>query len=125
MITLVDESGRTLSFNAKIADDGRERAAGFQHVCPRVIEKMPIVFLFGGAFSPSFHMRNVYGPLDIAFIDGDGGIDEIRRMEPYVLGARERPVYRSRIPVHAAIETHPGFFDRHGIVPGAWRLELP
>ena len=124
-MTLVDETGATLSFHAKIADDGRERAAGFQHMCPQVIAKMPIVFLFGGAYRPAFHMRNVHHALDIAFIADDGRIDEIRRMDPYVVGALKQPVYQPRIPVYAAIEAHTGFFDEQGVVAGAWRLVLP
>ncbi len=124
-ITLADKTGTTMRFLAKIADDGSERAAGFQHLCPHVIEEMPMLFLFGGELRPTFHMRNVHRALDIAFIDANGRIDEIKRMDPYVLGAVKRPLYRSRLPVFAAMEAHAGFFAQQGIVAGRWKLTFP
>ncbi len=124
-VNLVDDAGESLTFRARIADSGRERAAGFQHLCASVIERTPIVFLFEGPTRPAFHMRNVHAPLDIAFVGTEGRIAEIQRMQPYVLGAAKRRVYQPHAPVRAAIEARPGFFAEQGVVAGAWLLVFP
>ncbi len=49
---------RRVDLQVHIADSGRERAAGFQHVCPETAESTSILFLFANPHVPSFHMRN-------------------------------------------------------------------
>lgn len=92
---------------ARVADDNAERAAGFQHICARDFARHPILFQFEGRVHTAFHMHNVHGPLDIAFLDGDGRVLEIQRMNPYVPGTA--PVYyRPSRPFAAALETAAG-----------------
>ncbi len=69
-------------------------------------------------------MRNVKAPLDIAFIDDDGQIVDIQRMEPYVLGAAREIYYSPPGPVAAALEARAGYFAEHGISAGSWRVEV-
>jgi uncharacterized membrane protein (UPF0127 family) len=122
-IEVSPEESRT--FAMLIADQNDERAAGFQHICPEVISRTLILFVFPRDYTASFHMRNVFAPLDIAFIDSFGGIVDIQTMDTYVLGARDHPLYSPPVPARAALEADVGFFERHGIKPGISRIRLP
>jgi len=108
-------TGELLKFSAKLADNARTRAAGFQRVCASTIEKSPILFVFEHESIPRFHMRNVVAPIDIAFIKKGGEIDSIQPMAIYVLASRSRPLYNPRQAVIAALEVSPGFYSEHGI----------
>ena len=117
-VTLKGDRGAPLTLTVRVADNGRQRAAGFQHICPAIIRETAILFLFANPARPTFHMHNVHAPLDLAFIDADGRIMEIHRMRTYVLGAARHEYYRPRRPVRAALEVRAGFFSERGIVPG-------
>lgn len=114
---------QSVTLAVRVADDHRERAAGFQYICPDTIDGTAIYFVFERLRRPSFHMRNVKAPLDIAFIDGDGVIVDIQRMEPYVLGARQHETFSPPGEVAAALEVGAGYFAEHGITAGDWRRE--
>jgi uncharacterized membrane protein (UPF0127 family) len=110
----------------KVADDVRERTAGYQHICPATIERTMILLKFDRDTRTPFHMHNCHAPLDIAFIDADGVVVDVRRMEPYVdsmLFVRQ-PLYQSRAPFRYALETAAGRLQRLGIQVGV-RLALP
>lgn len=123
-VALHGPDGETVTVEVRMADDARKRAAGFQHICPRAIERTAIYFRFARARRPNFHMRNVKAPLDIAFIDGDGLIVDIQRMDPYVLGAAREIYYSPPGPVTAALETRAGYFTDRDISAGDWRVEV-
>lgn len=97
---------------ARLADNARTRAAGFQRVCASVIEQTPILFLYKQTRIPRFHMNNVVAPIDIAFIKRDGSIDVIHSMKPYFLGSLRKPEYSPNSPIIAALEASPGFFKQ-------------
>lgn len=122
-LVLAGPGERIVRLAVRVADDHRQRAAGFQHVCPETIEQTAIYFVFDRPRRPSFHMRNVKAPLDIAFMDADGVIVSIQRMEPYVLGARQHRTYGPQTEVAAALETRAGYFSGERITAGAWRVE--
>jgi uncharacterized membrane protein (UPF0127 family) len=103
--------------NAKVADSSRERQAGMQWLCPAQVAAYPILFLFGRAEAASFHMNNVFAPLDIAFVAADGRIVGIERME---LGGGAD----SQQLVVAALEATAGSFARWGLRVGD-RIALP
>jgi uncharacterized membrane protein (UPF0127 family) len=103
-------SGATRRLTALVADDSVERAGGFQHICVRDFARHPILFLFEGAVHSAFHMHNVHGPLDIAFLDAAGGVMEIQRMKPYAPGAAA-VYYRPARPFSAALETESGLLS--------------
>lgn len=115
--------GRFVKLAVRVADDHRKRAAGFQHICPETIESTAIYFEFEQPRRPSFHMRNVKAPLDIAFIDAAGVIVSIQRMEPYVLGAQQYRTWGSTGEVAAALEARAGYFADAQITEGGWRIE--
>ena len=114
-VTFTRTDGTTLDVQARIADTGQKRSAGFQRVCSETIAKTPILFVFQESFIPSFHMNNVVSSLDIAFIRPDASIDSIQRMYPYILISIDKPLYSSSSPVNAALETYPGFFKENNI----------
>jgi uncharacterized membrane protein (UPF0127 family) len=109
------EDGTDLDLIVKLAATPMTRAAGFQRVCASVVEKTPILFVFEREQKPSFHMRNVVTPLDIAFIAKSKRVDSIRKMKPYVLGSTRRPLYSSDHKVMTALEVTPGFFEANNI----------
>lgn len=122
-IVLAGPGERRVRLQVRVADDHRERAAGFQHICPETIETTAIYFEFERPRRPSFHMHNVKAPLDIAFIDADGVIVSIQRMEPYVVGARKQKTYGPQTEVAGALEARAGYFSGERITENAWRVE--
>ncbi|HSH42374.1 MAG TPA: DUF192 domain-containing protein [Arenicellales bacterium] len=123
-VSLRGPGGRVETLDVRVADDYRERAAGFQHVCPETIEATAIYFEFERPRRPNFHMRNVKAPLDIAFIDADGVIADIQTMQPYVLGARQHRTWGPPREVTAALEAKAGYFSGLQISAGDWTVEL-
>jgi len=124
-LVLAGPDGRRVRLVARVADDYRERAAGFQHVCPDTVDRTAIYFRFERTRRPNFHMRNVKAPLDIAFIDADGVIVDIQLMQPYVLGAKRHKTYGPPGEVAAALEARAGYFASQRITEGNWRVESP
>lgn len=122
-LVLAGPGERLVRLAVRVADDYGERAAGFQYVCPETIEGTAIYFEFKRPRRPSFHMRNVKAPLDIAFIDTDGVIVDIQRMEPYILGAKQHRTYGPPGEVAAALEARAGYFAEQRITGRAWRIE--
>jgi len=114
-VSLQRADGVTVTFPVKIANNNRTRAAGFQRVCESTIEEIPILFLFDRAVVPSFHMNRVVAPIEIAFISADGSIDSIHHMQPYVQGSQRRPLYSSKAPIIAALETGRKFYQEHEV----------
>jgi len=123
-VVLHGPAGEAVKLEARVADEARERSAGFQHICPDVVARTAIYFEFARPRRPSFHMHNVKAPLDIAFIDGGGAVVDIQRMEPYVAGAARQVYYSPPTPVAAALEARAGFFAEHGIHAGGWRVAV-
>lgn len=122
-LVMIGPGGRSVTLAVRVADDPHERSAGFQHICPEVVENTNIYFEFDRVRRPSFHMRNVWAPLDIAFIDPNGVVMDIQRMEPYVRGATEETYYSPPGKVAGALETRAGYFAAQEITAGDWKIE--
>lgn len=122
-IVLVNDLGAEVVVNSRIADEFDERTAGFQHLCPEVIDSEFILFVFKRPVQSRFHMQNVHAPLDIAFIAADGTVVNIQTMYPYRPGG-SRPLYGPQQPFLYALEAREGFFPEAGISAHKSRLKL-
>lgn len=71
-----------------------------------------------GEATSGFWMRNTHIDLDIAFVNEDREVLEVLRME-----ANTDTIHRPADPYLAAIEAPAGWFEDHGIGPGA-RVEF-
>lgn len=116
-IKIINDEGKTLELEMKVADEDDERLAGFQNIGEGVIEKSLILFVFPYEITGKFHMRNVVAPLDIAFIKADGTIIEILRMDP-----SPTQLYGPQDSFKYALEARAGFFKDKKISAGSSKL---
>jgi uncharacterized membrane protein (UPF0127 family) len=114
LVTIATPQGRRVQLNVKIADNNYTRAQGFQRVCAERIAAEPILFVFGVPVIPNFHMNNVVAPIDIAFINEQGRIDVIHKMQVYG-NSGYKPRYGPSSPVVAALEVSPSFFEKNSL----------
>ena len=121
-IRVQNDRGIEISLDVLVADDGFERASGFQHICPEVIERTLILFRFPQELSGRFHMQNVHAPLDIAFMGSNGNVESVLLMQTYTQD--ERPLYGPPGRFQYALEARAGFFQSHAISPQGSRLLL-
>ena len=69
-----------------------------------------------------FWMRNTLIPLELAYLDSHGKIQEINRMSPH----EPNRIYRSALPARYALETHPDWPASKGVRVGdTAELRLP
>ena len=92
-------------------DEQRMRGLMFRDKLP---EDQGMLFVFEESRIQSFWMRNTFIALDIAFVDADGRIIDIQRMEPL----DESRSYLSPAPVPYVLETNSGWFAKHHIQIG-------
>lgn len=116
---------RTLTVNARIADESLEMRAGFQHICPENYDRLFILFVYGQEVRGMFHMRNVKDALDIGFFDGKGRLIDVQQMQPYPGGAQSGPLTSPSGPFRFALEARSGYFAEHGLRAGETRLIWP
>lgn len=76
-------------------------------------EQCGMLFNFGEARMASLWMKNTFIPLDVAFIDREGVITDIRSMKPHDLTS----VGASR-PIVYALEMNKGWFSNHDVQVG-------
>tara|TARA_B100000287_G_scaffold231058_1_gene217612 strand:- start:514 stop:1254 length:741 start_codon:yes stop_codon:yes gene_type:complete len=79
----------------------------------RLSKDSGMLFIFNEVSEKSFHMKNTFIPLDIAFINKDGIIESIKELEPNNLN----PVY-SDSEVLYALEVNRGWFTEKNIKVG-------
>ncbi len=115
-IRLQSTKGEWITVDARIADEPAESAAGFQHICPETIDQTFILFVYPRPYLGRFHMQNVYAPLDIAFIRGDGTLVSIQQMRAEPPGSPVKPrLYSSPEPFMYALEARANFFAENNI----------
>jgi len=122
-IILLDDQGKKVPLRARIADEPAELAAGYQFICPQVIQNSAILFDFGRQFTSRFHMRGVFAPLDIAFFDQSGKLVNVAYMtaEPPGFSGR-RKLYAATAPYRYALETPAGYLADHHLAGTRIRL---
>jgi uncharacterized membrane protein (UPF0127 family) len=96
----------------RVADEWAERAQGMQFLSAATIRAYPIWFVFPAPTSVGWHMQNVRAPLDIAWVDEDGRVTKVQRMEP------EKDGYAADLPARYALEVAAGEAERLGIKRG-------
>lgn len=74
-----------------------------------------MLFVFENSKTRSFWMKNTYIPLDIAYIDENGIINEIYTMKPLDYSI----IYNSIKPAMFALEVNAGWFKRNNISAGS------
>ena len=122
---LITDVGKPLSIDVKLADEPKLQAAGFQRIGEAVIEKSFILFVYDREEIRQFHMHNVRAPLDIAFIDRDGTIQEVLLMKPdAAMPAPFVNLYKPIKPFQYALEARAGFFREQGLSAGRGRLQI-
>ena len=77
-----------------------------------------MLFVFENTDYHSFHMKNTFIPLDIAFINEEGIIESIKELDPM----NPIPVYPDG-EIRYAIEVNRGWFAENGVVVGDILLE--
>lgn len=125
-IRLIRSPDDTVVMSVLVADDGRERAAGYQNIDTEIIRQTAILFIFPRPVMGAFHMCNVGAPLDIAWIDPEGLVLDVQHMKP---GPRKAAsdcdqLYSPRTwhSYGFALETPAGVMDQREILPGTSRL---
>jgi len=119
-IKLLDARGKLHTMETHIADDGTERAYGYQYICEQVIDRTAILFVYRAPTNGKFHMSNVKAPLDIGFFDASGLLVNQQLMLPYVDG--ESTLYSPGQAFKYALEARQGYFAEHNLVAGKTRL---
>lgn len=74
-----------------------------------------MLFLFLQPQQMSFWMRNTPTPLDIGFFSTEGELKEVYPLHPY----DEIPVRSVGTELRFALEVNQGWFEFHGVKPGA------
>ena len=112
------QDGGADRLEVRVADEWAERAQGMQFLSAARIRAYPIWFIFPAPTNVGWHMQNVRAPLDIAWVDEDGRVTKVQRMEP------EKDGYAADLPARYALEVAAGEAERLGIQRGT-RLFLP
>ena len=123
-IVLTHENGTTIQMRVRVADESNERAAGFQHICPQIINLSSILFVYEQPTVANYHMNNVHDALDIGFFDENGLLFKVSRMEPQGSDKVIRNLYSSDHEMLYALETKAGFFADNELRAGEVSLQF-
>jgi uncharacterized membrane protein (UPF0127 family) len=80
-----------------------------------MLEHEAMIFVFGDPAPRSFYMRNCTVPLSAAYINPEGVIEEIAKLEP----GNEVGVLSKSQNIQFVLEVPQGWFDRHNVRTGA------
>lgn len=108
-------------FHVEVADTESERERGLMERT-RLPDDAGMAFLFDGATTASFWMKDTLLPLSIAFWDADGRIVGLLDMQPCT--TVQCPTYNPGVPYVGALEVNLGAFASNGVAVGdVLRLE--
>ena len=105
-------------FRARLAMSDSEKARGLMGV-KSLGENDGMIFVYDAPQKMSFWMKNTLIGLDLAYLDSDGKILEIKRLYPRSLD----PVESASDKIYYCIEMNSGWFAKNGIKAGD-RLNL-
>jgi uncharacterized protein len=107
----------TFEVAVEIAEREDQRSYGLMER-PSLPDDRGMIFLYGQEQPPDagFWMYRTRIPLDIAFLDRDGAIVNIRAMEPCPhADPRGCPTYAPGVGYFSALEVNRGWFTEHGV----------
>jgi len=113
-IFVISDNGIKTLVNAEIADTPEERETGLMYR-KSMKDDDGMLFVFEREIMLNFWMKNTLIPLDIAYIDKNGVINEIYHMKPLDVSV----TYNSIKPAMYALEVNSGWFARHKIKNGS------
>ena len=109
-LTTLEVGGHTVK--VEVADDDDERRRGLMNR-DSLPEDQGMLFVYPEQRTLSFWMRNTDIPLDIAYIDQQGFIVDIQRMDPHT-----EELHPSSRPAMYALEMNQGWFEAHDVGEG-------
>ena len=117
------EEEKPLVIAAWVAKSPKQRARGFQGVCPGLVIERSLLFSFPAPVHANFHMTGVALPLDIVFMDVSRQVIDIQRM---TLQESNQPTryYRPNTEFYFALEAVAGRLDQLRRNPGLWRMRV-
>ncbi len=124
-IKLTQQDSKTITLRSRIADTSAKRAAGYQHVCPEIVQLTSILFVYRKATRTSFHMSNVHADLDIGFFDDKGQLIEVLHMESVEGTNQSTSVYTPSSDFQFALETRAGYFSDNQLKARDTTLSYP
>lgn len=122
-VRIVGGDGATKLHCVLAARSREQRQRGLMEVTDPTLGGYPgMLFVYPGAHSGGFWMRNTPMPLTIAYLDEDGEVVSTADMEP-CRDSPDCPSYPPDGPYHFALEVPQGRLADFGLVEGA-RLEV-
>jgi len=108
-LTLVNDDGESVQFEARAADEEDERSAGFAHVGAGVIRRTVILWMIDRETTVTFKTENVEAPIELAYLNDEGTVLEILEGKPH----SQDPISFG-LSVQFVLEAPAGFFEtRH------------
>lgn len=100
------------NIQVEIADTDQERELGLMYRKTLPAEA-GMLFKFDNPMPVCMWMKNTYIPLSVAFIDRDGTIINIEKMQPLI-----ENIHCSKRAAKYALEMNQGWFEKHKIKKG-------
>lgn len=90
---MLNQNGENASLVVRVADNRRQRSAGYQWICEKDAANTAVLFVYPNMIHSYFHMQNVFVPLDIYFFDAAGIQVDAMVMRPEPPGQDLKPRY--------------------------------
>ena len=113
-IFLFSETGKKVGLNVEVAKTPTVREKGLMFRTS-LGESEGMLFVFDKEEKLNFWMKNTYIPLDIAYINKHGVLNEIYYMAPLDISK----IYSSVNPAKYALEVNAGWFNKNKIKIGS------
>lgn len=112
-VIVIEQGDARASVTVELAVTPGQRAQGLMY--RRALDPdAGMLFIFPSGSRSGFWMRNTYVPLDIAYISADRVVLEVRRGTPL-----DETVLTPAAPYRYVLEVNAGWFEAHGLGPGA------